>query len=256
MLKEIIIAIQSYGQAHRFIKKHRLWKWILIPGLVYAILFMTGGFFFLRTSQSAIELVLMKTGISAWMEKIQEGWLHYLFIMGNIILMLILLLYYFSLFKYLFLILGSPILAYLSEKTESIMEERDFPFNAKQFIRDIIRGIRIALRNLFWQSVYLLAIMFLSFIPLVGWTGPPLTLFIECYYLGSSMLDYSAERNRLSLQESIIFTNRHRGLAIGNGMVFYLMHLVPIAGWILAPSYAVVAATISYSHARNENIIS
>jgi CysZ protein len=112
------------------------------------------------------------------------------------------------------------------------------------------------MRNLFWQSVYLLAIMILSLVPLAGWIGPPLTLFIECYYLGSSMLDYSAERNRLTMQESISFTNRHKGLAIGNGMVFYLMHLVPLVGWILAPSYAVVAATISYSHARNENIFS
>jgi CysZ protein len=28
-------------------------------------------------------------------------------------------------------------------------------------------------------------------------------------------------------------------------MVFYLLHLLPVIGWILAPSYAVVAATIS-----------
>ena len=39
MLKEIVIAIQSYLEAHRFIVKHRLWKWILITGIVYALLF-------------------------------------------------------------------------------------------------------------------------------------------------------------------------------------------------------------------------
>jgi hypothetical protein len=31
MLKEIVIAFQSYAEAHRFIIKHRLWKWIVIP---------------------------------------------------------------------------------------------------------------------------------------------------------------------------------------------------------------------------------
>jgi CysZ protein len=28
-------------------------------------------------------------------------------------------------------------------------------------------------------------------------------------------------------------------------MVFYLMHWLPIIGWILAPTYAVIAATLS-----------
>lgn len=256
MLKEIIIAIQSYGRAHSFIKTHRLWKWILIPGFIYAVLFMAGGYFFIKTAHSAVELMLMKTGVKAWLEKMQESWLQYLFIIGNIMLMLILLLFYFSLFKYLFLILGSPLLAYLSEKTESIMEGKEFPFEFSQFLKDIIRGMKIAMRNMLWQTVYLLSIMIVSFIPVIGWIAPPVTLFIECYYLGSSMMDYSAERNKMSIQESILFSNRHKGLAIGNGMVFYLMHMIPVAGWILAPSYAVVASTISFNHARKENIFS
>ena len=33
-------------------------------------------------------------------------------------------LFYFSLFKYLILIIGSPVFAYLSEKTEAIIEEQ------------------------------------------------------------------------------------------------------------------------------------
>jgi CysZ protein len=39
--------------------------------------------------------------------------------------------------------------------------------------------------------------------------------------------------------------NQHRGLAIGNGMVFYIMHCVVLVGWIFAPAYAVIAATIT-----------
>jgi CysZ protein len=72
-----------------------------------------------------------------------------------------------------------------------------------------------------------------------------ISLLVECYYYGFSMLDYSSERQRLSATQSIDFIGRHRGLAIGNGMVFYAMHAIPILGWILAPAYAVVAATLS-----------
>ncbi len=255
MLKEIIIALQAYYQTHRFIIKHRLWKWILIPGLIYAILFCAGIYLFVVSSNSAIDFMLQRSGVGEWMEKMQNSWLSFLLIFGQIILNLVLLLFYFSLFKYLFLIIGSPLFAYLSEKTESIMEGRDYPFSFKQLMKDIMRGIRLALRNLLWQTVYTVSILILSFIPVVGWITPLLALLVECYYLGFSMLDYSCERNKLSTSQSISFIGRHKGLAIGNGMVFYLMHFIPILGWLFAPGYAVIAATISLYNAKTEGLI-
>ena len=255
MLKEIIIAIQSYGQAHRFIVKHRLWKWILIPGLIYTILFLIGTYLFLITSNNAIEFVLLKSGIKTWLDKMQDSWLNWLFIIGQVILWLVLFLFYFSLFKYIFLIIGSPVFAYLSEKTESIIEEKEFPFSLSQLMLDIARAVKIALRNMLWQTVYVVSILILSFIPLVGWIAPLVSLFTECYYLGFSMLDYSCERKKMSTQQSIEFISRHKGLAIGNGMVFYIMHLVPVIGWLFAPSYAVIAATLSLFHARKSHAI-
>ena len=158
---------------------------------------------------------------------------------------------YFSLFKYIFLIIGSPVFAYLSEKTEAIIEGKDFPFNLKQLLKDIVRGVKLAFRNVLWQTVYTVSILILSFIPVIGWVTPLIGLLIECYYLGFSMIDYSCERNKLSTSQSIAFIGRHKGLAIGNGLVFYLMHFIPILGWILAPSYAVIAATLSLYNTKH-----
>ncbi len=245
MLKEIITAIQAYFQTHRFIIKHRLWKWIFIPGLIYAILFCVGIYFFWKSSNYAIDFMLLKTGVKDWIQKMQNGWLSWFIIFAQIMLHLVLMLFYFSLFKYLFLIIGSPLFAYLSEKTEAIMEGNDFPFSFAQLLKDIIRGIRIALRNMLWQTVYAISIFILAFIPVIGWITPLIALMVECYYLGFSMLDYSCERHKLSTSQSIAFIGKQKGLAIGNGMVFYLMHLIPVLGWILAPGYAVIAATIS-----------
>lgn len=254
MLKEIITSFQAYFHAHRFIIKHRLWKWILIPGLIYSILFFLGIYLFMKSSNSAIEYMLLKSGLKEWMERMESSWLSFLLIFGQLVLQLVLLLFYFSLFKYLFLIIGSPLFAYLSEKTESIIEGKDFPFSLKQLMKDILRGIRLALRNMLWQTVYTVSILILSFVPLVGWVTPLLALLIECYYLGFSMLDYSCERNKLSTSQSILFIGRHKGLAIGNGIIFYMMHILPLVGWILAPSYAVIAATISLYNAKNAGI--
>ncbi len=245
MLKEIIIAIQSFFEAHNFIRRHRLWKWIIVPGIVYTILFVIGIYLFINSSDKAVSLLSKKMGIETWLQKERNEFLSFLFVMAGIMVRLILFYFYFSLFKFLFLIVGSPVFAYLSEKTSSIIEGNELTFSFAQLVKDIGRGIQLALRNSVWQTVYVFSILLLSLIPVVGWITPLVGLFMECYYYGFSMIDYSLERNKLSSAASIDYIGHHKGLAIGNGLMFYLMHILPFIGWVLAPAYAVVAATLS-----------
>jgi CysZ protein len=245
LLKEIIIAIQSYFEAHDFIRKHRLWKWIVIPGILYMLLFVVGMYFFWQSSNDAVTWISQQIGLENWLQKQRNNWLSFLFVMAGLILRIVLVFFYFSLFKYLFLIIGSPVFAYLSEKTESILEGKDFPFELKQLLHDVARGIRLALRNTLWQSVYVVSLLLLSLFPVAGWITPVIALFVECYFYGASMLDYSLERHKLTYTQSVSYISRHKGLAIGNGLMFFLMHGFIIIGWVLAPAYAVVAATLS-----------
>ena len=241
MLKEIIVAIQSYYKAHYFIRKHKLWKWIIIPGIIYAILFVISMYFFGVTANSFIEWLSLRTGLKTWLDKNGTGLLGFLFAFAGIMLWLIQMLFYFSLFKYIWLILGSPVFAYLSEKTASIIECKEFSFNTNQFIKDIFRGIKIAIRNALWQSVYMISIILLSLIPIVGWLTPLLALLVEFYYYGFSMLDYSLERKKITASQSIYFIADHKGLAIGNGLMFYRMQVIPEIGWVLDPTYATLS---------------
>lgn len=253
LLKEIIIAFQSYIKAHQFISKHRLWKWIVLPGILYALLFGIGMYFFLKSSNIAVTWLSQTIGIERYLHHAQSSLLSFFFLMGGIMVRLVLFLFYFSLFKYLFLIIGSPVFAYLSEQTEALINGKEYnTFQFGQLWHDMKRGIRLALRNSLWQTVYTVSILILSFFPLVGWITPVISIFVECYYYGFSMLDYSCERHRLSPAASIAFISQHKGLAIGNGMVFYGMHIIPFLGWVLAPSYAVIAATISLYHQNLE----
>ncbi|MEN9299675.1 MAG: hypothetical protein RLZZ429_1988 [Bacteroidota bacterium] len=202
-------------------------------------------YYFGQTAGDFIEWMAMKTGLRGWIDQFSNSFIGFLFVFGTALLWLIMMLLYFSLFKFLFLIIGSPVFAFLSEKTASIIEGKDFPFSFTQLGKDILRGIKLALRNSVWQTVYVLSILLLSLIPLIGWLTPILAVLVECYYYGFSMLDYSMERQKKTPAESIFYIGNHKGLAIGNGFIFYLMHMLPIIGWILAPSYAVVAATLS-----------
>ena len=251
MLEEIIIAIRSYFRAHNFIVKHKLWKWIIIPGIIYAILFAIGIYVFWQSSAHVIDYFFSKTGLKVWLQKEHDSWLRFIFIFGQLIFQLILMLFYFSWFKYLFLIIGSPVFAWLSEKTEAIISNTNYPFDFNKYLNDIRRGIQIALRNTLWQTVYFVTILFLSLVPIIGWASPVLAIFVECYYFGFSMLDYTSERKGLSSSASIDFIGDHKGLAIGNGMVFFIMHAILFVGWVIAPGYAVVAATLSLQESKN-----
>lgn len=252
MLKEIVIAIESYFRAHQFISRHRLWKWILIPGLLYTLLFCIGMYFFTKSSNAAVSYLSDLIGINRWLQEQKSELLSFIFLMWGLITRLILIFFYFSLFKYLILIAGSPVFAYLSEKTEAILENRHYSFSFKHLVSVIFRGGRVAIRNMLWQTVYTISILLLAFIPVAGWITPVIAMLVECYYYGFSMLDYSCARHNLSPTASGTFISHRKGLAIGNGTLFYLMHIVPFLGWVLAPAYAVVAATLSLYYQQKE----
>jgi CysZ protein len=102
-------------------------------------------------------------GIEKWLHRQQNSLLSFLFLMGEIMVRLTLVFFYFSLFKYIFLIIGSPLFAYLSERTEAIIEGKEFIFSWKQLWKDMIRGIKLAVRNTLWQTVYILSLLISPF---------------------------------------------------------------------------------------------
>lgn len=241
MLKEIVIAFQSYREAHFFLKKNRLRLWVVLPGIIYALLFITGMYFFWTSANQSVSWASHELRIENWLQQQRNAFLSFLFVMAGMMLRLVLLFFYFSLFKYLILIIGSPVFALLSEKTESIIEGKEHSWQWSELKKDCWRSIRMALRNAGWQSIYLAGLLFLSLVPVIGWITPIVALLMECYYYGFSMLDYSFARNDYPASKSTHFIGRHKGLAIGNGVLFYLMHLVIV----FAPAYAIIAATLT-----------
>jgi len=204
-------------------------------------------YFFGKSATAVIEYLTDSVHLSDWIQKFQNSFLGFLFTFTGIILWLILMFFYFSFFKHFWLIIGSLLFAYLSEKTEAIIEGRDHTFDRYELKKDAARGVMLAIRNCFRQTGYLIALILLSLVPVVGWITPIIALFMECYYYGFSMLDYSFARNNFTRQQSIHFIGRHKGLAIGNGIFFYLMHVVVI----FAPAYAIIAATLSVHKVKN-----
>ena len=68
----------------------------------------------------------------------------------------------------------------------------------------------------------------IGFIPVIGWLISFLGNFvISSYFYGFSFMDYTNERQRLSLKDSIAYISNNKGLAIGIGSVFVFCFFIP-----------------------------
>ncbi len=90
-----------------------------------------------------------------------------------------------------------------------------------------------------WLTVVILII---SLIPIIGWFTSLLLFFIQAYYAGFGNMDYTLERH-YNYKESVSFVRKHRGIAVGNGIVFMLFLLIPVIGVILVLPLSVTAAS-------------
>lgn len=163
--------------------------------------------------------------------------------------------------KYIILILLSPIFSLLSERTEEIVNNKQYPFHIGQFLKDILRGSVIAIRNL------ILEMLIIAILGIVGiFSGPlaiiitPIIWVIGAYFYGFSMIDYVCERRKLSISEGIRLIRKRRFLAIGNGGMYSLIEMIPLVGIIVAPINAVVGAytgliEIEKSERSSESVI-
>jgi len=69
-----------------------------------------------------------------------------------------------------------------------------------------------------------------------------LLYLVQSYYAGFGNMDYTLERH-FKYSESVKFVRQNRGLAIGNGIVFMLVLLIPLVGIILVLPLSVTAAS-------------
>ena len=245
MLNDFLLGIRSYFDAHKFIRKNNLWGYVLLPGLINLVLFgitiWIGWEYSKKLTGWLMDIIGIEAiAIASW--GFIKTAVHYLFL---VLFRLMTLLFYLFIYKYVVLIIMSPVLAILSEKTDEIITGNRCPFKLWQFLKDVFRGIIIAMRNLGIELFCIIVLFFFSYIPVVGLLSPVLIFITECYFYGFSMIDYSNERRKFTVTQSASLIWRHKGLAAANGAMFYLLWLVPLVGFMIAPSYGIVAATIS-----------
>ena len=162
-------------------------------------------------------------------------------VMGSVSLVAFTLL----LFRYIIMAAASPFMSLLSEQLERKMfpDRPQTPFGAGKMLKDLVRGIRIALRNIVREvALTILLLIFGILIPVLSPLVPILILILQAYYAGFGNFDFTLER-RLSVRESARFVHRHRLLVIGNGIVFVLL-LMTLVGFLFALPLGTAAAAV------------
>ena len=239
MINDILKGINDYFRAFSLMSKLKLWKYIVLTGVLSLIF---GGFLIFMSitminifSSSIIGIYPFEFG-KEYVISIAK------FISGISTAILGLMLY-----KYIVFIIFVPFLGPISEKIEEYLtgEKAGYSIlNIKRLIKDVLRGMGISVRLVYKELIWMILLFILSFFPIFSPFIPIVAFIIEAFYGGYGNFDWALERY-YNVRERVAFIRYNKGLTLGNGIPFTLMLSVPIVGFFLAPALSVAAATIS-----------
>lgn len=235
MIKDIILGIKEYAGAFELISKLKLWRYFAIPILISVVTAVLIG----------VEAYVLSDNVGAYITKVwiwefgKETFTSISNFIGGLIVLVIGLILY----KHIIMALSAPFMTPVSEKIE-----KHFYGDLKHLHRkttntdQLIRGIRINLRNLTKELLITLPILLLKFIPIVNIFSTIALFLVQAYYAGFGNIDYTLERH-FDYKKSVDFVDKNKGFAVGNGIVFMLFLLIPIVGIILVLPLSVTAAS-------------
>lgn len=262
-IKDFYTGLRSIFEAIVLIFEHWLWLFFVFPVLFSLGIFFGGEHLFEELKKINLQSSIRNLEFKADFYNIRfEGFPTDSEEMGLLIIAvkLILVVVSLKLSKYIILILMAPIMTILSSRTEFLLTGNKYPFSINQFVSDIYRGINFAVRNLFRQMVIIIGWYLLTLvIPFLDQFTFWIVFFVGSFYYGASMMDYTNERRRMSMHESIVFIRRHAGITMAIGMLFYTLFFVTYIGIVFAPVICIIAATYAIHQrvdlSKNKNAV-
>ncbi len=236
MLKDTFNGIKAYFNALGLISKLKLWKYFVAPVLISILtgaLIISLAFLF---SESVGNLIASVWNFDWGAETVSvlSHWIGGLlvFALGIVI------------YKHIVMALSAPFMGPVSEKIEHHLtgKKPDTDNSAKGMWYSLSRGIRINVRNLLMEFLFIIPLLIIGLIPVIGIVSTFLIFLVQAYYAGFGNMDYTLERH-LTYKQSIPFVRKNRGVAYGNGLVYMFLLLVPFVGIIITLPLSTVAAT-------------
>ena len=242
--KQLSVGFKGYFKALELLFSKGFMKYMLFPLLLNILIFWVG------MSQITDLTVTARHAFIDWINLDSTHFFGSEFLKGalsGIITALIYVLFFISfayLGGYIIIIILSPLFSVISEKTETVLagHKIDYPFELKQFVKDIFRGTGIALRNVLFETGVMISVFIVGLIlSFVSWAGVIFMFFISSYFYGFSYMDYSNERYKRNIKESVSFMRKYKWVAVVNGSLFALVLFIPYVGVALSAFVAVIS---------------
>jgi CysZ protein len=231
ILFQLKTGFMAYFLSFAFIAKHALWLYFLIPAVLSFALWWSGDialrdlrtFSFGDLPAKDFEFEILFAGLKA------------IFVFISL-----------KLNKYLVMILLSPVLTRLSEKTERLLTGKKNKLTWLQFFTNLFRAIQIAIRNMVIQMLIIAAWLVLTLIiPVLAEASGVVIFMVGFYFYGFFFMDYVSERLGYGLDESVSFIRKNWLIAFCLGGIFAGLFSIPYAGVVVAPITASIAATLA-----------
>ncbi|WP_179009545.1 EI24 domain-containing protein [Winogradskyella forsetii] len=236
MINNILKGIKAYTGAFALISKLKLWKYFAVPIVISLVTATIIGLSAYGLSDNMGRFIA-KVWVWEWGK---DTFTSISTFIGAIVIIAIGLILY----KHIIMALSAPFMSPVSEKIEAhLTGVEKHQHRNTSFQEQLWRGIRINVRNLGRELIITIPILLLKFIPIVNIFSTVLLFLVQAYYAGFGNMDYTLERH-FKYRESIRFVRQHRGIAIGNGIVFMLFLLIPVIGIILVLPMSVTAASL------------
>lgn len=236
MIKNILNGITAYTGSFALISRLKLWTYFLVPIIISIITATIIGVAAYGLSDN-IGRFIAKIWVWDWGK---TTFTSISSIIGAISILAIGLILY----KHIIMALSAPFMSPVSEKIEAhLIGVQKHQHRNTSFKEQLWRGVRINLRNLAKELIFSIPLLLLKFIPGVNIVSTVLLFLVQAYYAGFGNMDYTLERH-FKYSESIRFVKKHRGVAMGNGIVFMLLLFIPVIGIILVLPLSVTAASL------------
>ncbi|EIK54195.1 MAG: sulfate transporter CysZ [Pseudomonas sp.] len=208
---------------------------VLLPLTVNVLLFV--GLIWLAMRQFGL-------WVEAFMPSLPD-WLTFLeYLLWPLFVVLVVLMVFFT-FTLLANVIAAPFNGFLAEKVEVVARGEDTapPFSWAELLAMLPRTLAREARKLAYFAPRALALLVLSFIPVLNLVAAPLWLLFGVWMMAVQYIDYPADNNRVSWAEMLTWLRQRRWQSLSFGAVTYAALLVPGLNLLIMPA-AVAGATL------------
>lgn len=157
-------------------------------------------------------------------------------------------------FIFFVLTILSPFNTILSEKVDSDLTGKKYPFDFGQLLMDFFRMILVVILAIIMEITCFGVYWVISWIFGLGAIDQVIYFLIAAFFYGFSFYDYSLERYHKGVFTSIGFAFSNMLTVTLSGSFFLILYYIPYVGIIIAPVLTTIIATYVYLLNQNSTL--